>query len=43
MDSNRYVLELAYNGTHYAGWQRQPNALSVEETVDTALSTILGE
>lgn len=38
----RYVMELAYNGTKYAGWQRQPNALSVEETVDTALSTILG-
>lgn len=43
MDSNRYVLELAYNGTNYSGWQRQPNALSVEETIDTALSTILGE
>lgn len=40
--TQRYVLELAYNGTNYAGWQRQPNALSVEETVDTALSTILG-
>lgn len=39
----RYVMELAYNGTNYAGWQRQPNATSVEETVDTALSTILGE
>ncbi|OAV43025.1 tRNA pseudouridine(38-40) synthase TruA [Lewinella sp. 4G2] len=39
----RYVLELAYNGTNYAGWQRQPNAMTVEERVDTALSTILGE
>lgn len=39
----RYALILAYNGTNYAGWQRQPNALSVEEVVDTALSTILGE
>lgn len=43
MESNRYVLELAYNGTNFAGWQRQPNAMSVEETVDTALSLILGE
>ncbi len=42
MESNRYVLELAYNGTNYSGWQRQPNAISVEETVDTTLSTILG-
>ncbi|MEM1358445.1 MAG: tRNA pseudouridine(38-40) synthase TruA [Bacteroidota bacterium] len=40
--TQRYLMELAYNGTNYAGWQRQPNALSVEETVDTALSTILG-
>lgn len=39
----RYALELAYRGTGLAGWQRQPNALSVEELVDTALSTILGE
>ena len=39
----RYALELAYNGTAYAGWQRQPNALTVEEVVDTALSTILGQ
>ncbi len=37
------MLELAYQGTAYAGWQRQPNALTVEETVDTALSTLLGE
>lgn len=42
MNPTRYVLELAYRGTAYAGWQRQPNALSVEETVDTALSTMLG-
>lgn len=43
METNRYVLELAYNGTNYAGWQRQPNALSVEEVVDTTLSRILNE
>jgi tRNA pseudouridine38-40 synthase len=43
MNSSRYLLWLAYRGTAYAGWQRQPNAMSVEETVDTALSTVLGE
>ncbi|WP_116106801.1 tRNA pseudouridine(38-40) synthase TruA [Lewinella sp. IMCC34191] len=42
MSERRYLLELAYRGTAYAGWQRQPNAVSVEETIDTALSTILG-
>jgi len=43
MKTNRYVLELAYKGTNYHGWQRQPNATSVEETVDTALSLLLAE
>ena len=43
MSTRRYVLELAYNGTRYAGWQRQPNAVSVEQTVDEALSMILRE
>jgi len=37
----RYFLTLAYRGARYAGWQRQPNALSVQETLETALSTIL--
>lgn len=38
----RYFAELAYNGTRYAGWQIQPNNLSVQETLQTAFSTILG-
>ena len=37
----RYFLELAYNGTNYHGWQYQPNASSVQETLNKALSTIL--
>lgn len=27
----RYVAEIAYDGTNYAGWQRQKNAVSVQE------------
>lgn len=38
----RYVLTLAYDGTEYAGWQRQKNALSVQETLETALFSALG-
>ncbi len=38
----RYVLTVAYDGTEYAGWQRQKNALSVQETLETALFTALG-
>ncbi len=37
----RYFLTLAYRGARYAGWQRQPNAASVQETLEQALSTIL--
>ncbi len=37
----RYFLELSYNGTPYHGWQRQPNAISVQEVVENSLSTLL--
>jgi tRNA pseudouridine38-40 synthase len=34
----RYFIELSYNGTPYHGWQIQPNALTVQECLDKALS-----
>ncbi len=37
----RYFSELAYLGTNYNGWQRQPNAPSVQEAIERALATIL--
>ncbi|MGA9639415.1 tRNA pseudouridine(38-40) synthase TruA [Flavobacterium sp.] len=37
----RYFIKLAYNGTHYHGWQYQPNAASVQETLNKALSVLL--
>lgn len=37
----RYFIELAYNGTNYHGWQSQPNAASVQETLEKALSLLL--
>jgi tRNA pseudouridine38-40 synthase len=37
----RYFIELAYKGTHYHGWQYQPNAASVQETLNKALSLLL--
>lgn len=39
----RYFAELSYKGTAYCGWQRQPNASSVQQTIEEALSTILRE
>lgn len=37
----RYFVELAYNGTSFCGWQKQPNAMSVQEVIEKSLSTIL--
>ena len=39
----RYVLKIAYDGTAYAGWQRQKNALSVQEVLENKISALLGE
>jgi len=39
----KYFIELAYNGTHFHGWQIQPNAESVEATIENTLSLLLGE
>ncbi len=37
----RYVLKIAYDGTAYAGWQRQANALSVQECLENAVQFAL--
>lgn len=37
----RYFIELAYKGTNYHGWQLQPNAITVQEVLQKAFSTIL--
>lgn len=37
----RYFIEIAYNGGAYFGWQIQPDAVTVQEVLERALSTIL--
>jgi len=37
----RYFIKLAYNGTNYHGWQCQPNAASVQETLNKGFSVLL--
>ncbi len=39
----RYFIELSYNGKAYHGWQNQPNAISVQEVLEDALSALLKE
>ena len=36
----RYFLELAYDGTDYFGWQRQPNDISVQQVIEEKLSKL---
>ncbi len=36
----RYLFEIAYNGTNYAGWQSQANATGVQTVVEQALSKL---
>jgi tRNA pseudouridine38-40 synthase len=38
---SRYFIYLSYNGKNYSGWQTQPNASSVQETIERALALIL--
>jgi tRNA pseudouridine38-40 synthase len=38
----RYFIEFAYNGTHYLGWQSQPDTpKTVQETLEKNLSMVL--
>ncbi len=39
----RYFIRLSYLGTPFHGWQVQPNAVSVQELLNEALSTVTGE
>lgn len=38
-----FKLTLSYDGTRYAGWQIQPRALTLQETLELALAKITGE
>lgn len=39
----RYFLQLSFKGTAYHGWQAQPNATTVQQTVESALQILTGE
>jgi tRNA pseudouridine38-40 synthase len=39
----RYKLCIEYDGTAYSGWQKQPNARTVEEELEKAFTQILRE
>lgn len=39
----RYFIQLSYNGLNFAGWQRQENAVSVQEVIENNLSKVMSE
>ena len=39
----RIKLTVAYDGTHYSGWQIQPSAPTIEKELDTAIYALTGE
>ena len=39
----RYFVELSYNGKDYHGWQQQPNAISIQEVIENALTVLIGD
>ena len=34
----RILAKVSYNGTHYFGWQKQPNEISVQEVIEKVIS-----
>lgn len=39
----RYFIFFAYDGTQYHGWQRQPNAMSVQERMESVMTLLYHE
>ena len=40
MKAQRYFLKLSYKGTHFFGWQIQPNAITVQEKLNEVLQKL---
>ena len=40
MELTRYFIELSYDGSAYHGWQRQSNAISVQQVLEEAISML---
>jgi len=43
VERHRYRLDISYDGTAYAGWQVQPNGVTIQEKLEAALRKISGE
>lgn len=41
--TQRWKLTIEYDGGPFAGWQRQPNIISVQECIETAITAFTGQ
>ncbi len=37
----RYFISLSYDGSSFCGWQSQPNAMTIQDSIEKALSALL--
>lgn len=40
MQTQRYFIEISYQGTNYSGWQIQKNGISIQQKINETLSTL---
>ena len=43
MEIRRILMEVAYDGSNYHGWQVQNNGITIEQVLNEHLSKLLGE
>ncbi|MBE9212522.1 tRNA pseudouridine(38-40) synthase TruA [Plectonema cf. radiosum LEGE 06105] len=41
--TQRIALVIQYQGTHFHGWQKQPKYCSIQEEIEKAISTVVGD
>ncbi|NEP43641.1 MAG: tRNA pseudouridine(38-40) synthase TruA, partial [Okeania sp. SIO2H7] len=39
----RVALVIQYQGTHFHGWQRQPNQRTVQEEIENTISSVVNQ